>query len=318
MDVICNHCGKEFHVKPSVYKKNKTKVFYCCKECMLSHKHVDKVIVKCAYCGKEIERRVTEVAVNNFCNRECAKKFTPTITLNCEQCGKEFTLKESYYKKQSKRGQTPKYCSNECKFDAIDKIKNGTVEEVKCDYCGNMFLKSKRKLTENGLSFCDINCKKNYFKEFHRVDVICKNCGKIFSKNKYRYDSAKNHFCCQKCFDEYRTALKTTYQEIAHYLRSSHEYEEWRKKCMERDFYKCSKCDSKEQLHVHHIEQLFYICDKYNMNLDEIKKSKEFNDINNGITLCSNCHALEHPFVPRDEKGRFCRPHSKSLKSEDN
>ena len=53
------------------------------------------------------------------------------------------------------------------------------------------------------------------------------------------------------------------------------------------------------------------------MKIDDIINSKEFNDISNGITLCSNCHALEHPFVQRDEKGRFCRPHSKPLKNED-
>lgn len=317
MDVICNHCGKKFHIRLSFYKKNKTKVFYCCKECMLIHKHVDKVIVKCDYCGKEIEKRVTEVSSHNFCNKECSKKFTPTITLTCEQCGKDFTLKESYYKKQSKRGQTPKYCSNKCRFDARNKIKKGTVKEVMCDYCGKSFFKSKTRITENGLSFCNINCKINYFKENHRVSVVCKNCGKIFSKNKYRYDNSKSHFCCQKCFDEYRSTLKTTYKNVSHHLRSSSEYEEWRRKCIKRDMYMCSKCNSKECLHVHHIESLFDICEKYNMDIDKIKESEKFNDINNGITLCSNCHALEHPFVQRDEKGRFCRLYSKSLESKD-
>ena len=69
--------------------------------------------------------------------------------------------------------------------------------------------------------------------------------------------------------------------------------------------YKCTKCGSKENLHAHHIIRLYDICEQYNMNADEILNSEEFHDINNGITLCQNCHALEHPYISRDEKGRF-------------
>ena len=69
--------------------------------------------------------------------------------------------------------------------------------------------------------------------------------------------------------------------------------------------YKCTKCGSKENLHAHHVIQLYDICEQYNMNADEILNSEEFHDINNGITLCQNCHALEHPYISRDERGRF-------------
>lgn len=61
-------------------------------------------------------------------------------------------------------------------------------------------------------------------------------------------------------------------------LRSSIEYRLWRLKILERDKFTCQECEkSKCDLEVHHIKI--------------IKKFPEllFN-INNGITLCNNCH----------------------------
>ena len=65
--------------------------------------------------------------------------------------------------------------------------------------------------------------------------------------------------------------------------RTSWEYDEWRKKVLERDDYTCQCCGNRGgNLHVHH---------KYNF-------SKYINlryDIDNGMTLCERCHSVSYP-----------------------
>ena len=267
MIVKCNYCGKEFKITITRYNESKNKIFHCCREHAKLAKQEGKV------------------------------KYSKEISLICKHCNKEFKLKESYYKKQSKRGQIPKYCSTECRIAEQRKNK----EFVKCNNCGKEMLAVKNK---NILHFCNEKCRIEYAKKETQI-ITCDNCNKEFEKNKYAYNRAKKHFCSKECYDEYRANKKETYKEISHYLRTHEKYDEWRAKVFKRDKYECSKCGTKKNLHAHHINQLYDICDKYDMNIDKILNSKEFNDINNGITLCQDCHALEHPFISRDEKGRF-------------
>lgn len=299
MIVKCNYCGIEFNKKPSEVAKSKTGIFYCCRDHMNLDKNIGKTTVTCSTCGKEFEKKNSQIHTNNFCSKECQLNFKPMITLFCEQCNKEFQIAESYYKKQSKRGQTPKYCSNECRhlarrtFNRLDCV---------CDYCGKE-ITIPDKNTKN--HYCSQECKIAHAKELGSITTICNYCGKEIVKNKYAYNSCKTHFCNQTCYDAYRTNKKETYAEISHYLRTCEEYDKWRADIMARDYYKCTKCGSKDSLHVHHIEQLYDICEKYNFDIETIINSEEFLDRNNGITLCTNCHALEHPYIQRDDKGRF-------------
>lgn len=55
----------------------------------------------------------------------------------------------------------------------------------------------------------------------------------------------------------------------------------WKSHCLERDNYKCVKCSSDKQLCVHHIS--------YWSN-DPINRI----NVENGITLCHECHKKEH------------------------
>jgi 5-methylcytosine-specific restriction protein A len=64
-------------------------------------------------------------------------------------------------------------------------------------------------------------------------------------------------------------------------LRSSDEYIKWRKVCMERDDYKCTVCSVGGYLQVHHIKEL-------------AKYPDLACDIDNGKTVCINCHNEIH------------------------
>lgn len=63
--------------------------------------------------------------------------------------------------------------------------------------------------------------------------------------------------------------------------RLSAQLKEWKKLVKARDNNTCQHCGSKKELHVHHIIE---------WAKDE---SKRF-DVNNGITLCIDCHGLVH------------------------
>lgn len=66
-------------------------------------------------------------------------------------------------------------------------------------------------------------------------------------------------------------------------IRNSKKMIEFKKHCLKRDNYKCIKCGKTEQLHVHHIK--------------EFSKFPQYRfDIDNGITLCKDCHQKEHKF----------------------
>jgi 5-methylcytosine-specific restriction endonuclease McrA len=60
-------------------------------------------------------------------------------------------------------------------------------------------------------------------------------------------------------------------------LRRTTEYNKWRKAVFERDNYTCQICGKKENLQAHHIKSVFEYQDF-------------IFDIDNGLTLCENCH----------------------------
>ena len=62
-------------------------------------------------------------------------------------------------------------------------------------------------------------------------------------------------------------------------IRKSPEYQQWRREVRKRDENTCRVCTVQRNLHVHHIKPL--------------EKYSEFaTDLDNGITLCGNCHAF--------------------------
>lgn len=64
--------------------------------------------------------------------------------------------------------------------------------------------------------------------------------------------------------------------------RNSAQYKKWRKSVFERDGYTCRKCGVKSKnLQAHHIVRF---CDNPKLRFD----------INNGLTLCKECHKKVH------------------------
>jgi len=96
--------------------------------------------------------------------------------------------------------------------------------------------------------------------------------GRIFSKEhlQKKIDSApkgKNH-------PNYNPKLSENERKKCHKIPG---IGKWRKQIKERDNYTCQKCGCKKYLQVHHIN-----------NFKNFKEQRL--DINNGITLCKECH----------------------------
>lgn len=66
--------------------------------------------------------------------------------------------------------------------------------------------------------------------------------------------------------------------------RNMPEYIEWRKSVFSRDNYTCQECGQMKDIQAHHIK-------RWSSN-----PQLRF-DIDNGITLCRDCHAKKHPHI---------------------
>lgn len=75
-------------------------------------------------------------------------------------------------------------------------------------------------------------------------------------------------------------------------IRKSVKYSEWRSNIYKRDNFKCINCKSNSnKIQGHHIIAFSKILIKNNIKtLEEAINCKELWDLNNGITLCKDCH----------------------------
>lgn len=301
----CINCNNDFlktkrEIKGAI--RQGTEIKYCSKKCMEEYKHVEKKEITCNTCGKSMARRTTDIYETNFCDVKCFKQYTKIKIVSCKQCSTAFEVKESQYNAQLKRGQEIRFCSIECK----QKYQRKDCNEVNCAICNKGFYINNKKNVKDPC--CSKKCRKEYIRQHHIIETVCTNCNKDIEVNKYRYNMTKKHFCNRSCFHEYQSIKKDEYEKCAHVLRTSQEYKVWRKSIFERDKYSCSECgNTKDRLHAHHIKHLNKIFIDNDFDIDKTLKSKIFNDINNGITLCADCHRKKHLFVIRNKKGQFCR-----------
>ena len=82
-------------------------------------------------------------------------------------------------------------------------------------------------------------------------------------------------------------------------IRNLPEYKTWRLNIYIRDKFMCQNCRliGSGNLEAHHIVFLSHlICDNNIKNIEDAIKCKELWCINNGITVCHNCHKLAHTY----------------------
>jgi len=97
---------------------------------------------------------------------------------------------------------------------------------------------------------------------------------------------------------------------IMKYIRTHTKYRQWRSDVYTRDNFTCQECGKKSgngkavELNAHHLKPMFIILEEYKItNSEEAIKCEELWNINNGITLCRECH-LKTDSIGRGYKKR--------------
>ncbi len=125
---------------------------------------MNKVIVPCVVCGKEMLLCPSIAKQKRTCSKECAAKRVPFVVVECQVCGKRIVLPPSLAK-------TRKTCSRKC--DA---------EVRRIMFKGNKFRAKDKSLP----SFYPKKCR-------------CEICGiEFYTKGR----GQKGRFCSQKCISE--------------------------------------------------------------------------------------------------------------------
>jgi len=92
--------------------------------------------------------------------------------------------------------------------------------------------------------------------------------------------------------------------DLTRCIHSLDKYKEWRLAIFIRDNWTCQNCKKiGVYLEPHHIKSLKVIIKENNLvNSDNAIKCKELWDINNGITLCKDCHKLTDNYAGKSHK----------------
>lgn len=306
--VQCVICGKSKEVTEYYYNKNTTGNFFCDGKCWGKYKERQvgkdnpgyrRIEKECKFCGKIYEVKRYEKDSSKFCSRECHSKWKSEnlrgeksyawkggpVTLNCSGCGKEIIKPRalaSYHKDN--------VCSDECKRKVASIKFSG---ENNPNYKG-FFYRNLASFEHYGPLLKDVEKVRENPSDPGVLQVTCTYCGRwispTFSETTRRLSAinsinkGENRFYCNdgsNCKDEcsiykrykYPKGFKpATSREVSTFVR---------KQVLLEDDYTCQKCNSKNNLQVHHIISIN-------------NSVMEQHDKLNCITLCKECHKEIH------------------------
>jgi len=186
---------------------------------------------------------------------------------------------------------------------------------LNCKICGKKF---KRPLCHMLFKnqFCSQRCYQENKKQALRKGRYfnCLHCNNQFYRKPFDIKNGNNKFCSRNCYLSWQKGrpkserLKALWRDgrrgginasnwkggitpINRKIRNGEKYKNWRTAIFERDDYTCQECNKKNiYLHAHHIKP-FSLFPRLRF------------DVDNGITLCKQCHNLK----PKGrEIGKLC------------
>lgn len=221
--------------------------------------------------------------------------ITKRIQVECDNCGG--TLDRLPWKIQSNKHH---FCDVACRNGWQSKRMSGennpawtgTQEEVICKVCGNSFYKRPNEV-QYRTKICSQDCATKYYvgenhsqygiekEKYAQVEFNCDYCSKLQSHYQSRYNNQKHHFCNIECRNNWLRQQVTEEDILIRKSRGAASIKKFRKLCLERDNQECVRCGADNDLQVHHILS-FQKNPDLRFNLD------------NGITLCADCHKEFH------------------------
>lgn len=222
------------------------------------------VVWKCKGCGTSI----TTNKGTGFC-LECLKKDR-RIEKVCKGCQKPFEVTKDFDRKYH-----PQFCSKKCltQWRATHKER---IQKLVCLICGREFERYLHPSKDKTKVFCSLKCR--------GVHTSLTKSG----ENASAYRGGKT--------------------PLSKRLRTSSRYYEWRDKVFARDSYRCVKCGDNSYLHAHHVKPFGKMLDEFiewykkmgHTKPPQLKQALHYElfwDVDNGVTLCTQCHQKEHPDI---------------------
>lgn len=208
--------------------------------------------------NKEFLKEVYNLVKEEYTFKEEYQKAKNKILVRHNECGYEYLVSPTNFLSGNR---CPK-CANNFKTDEM--FKKEVYDLVKDEYSVLEEYKTKR----HKISFKHKSCN-TVFKQYPETFLIGRQCPKCGLERR----SKENH---------YRYNPLLTQEEREKRDMFNGEIKKWREKVYKRDNYTCQSCNKKGyKINSHHI----YSWDKY--------KEKRF-DVDNGITLCEDCHKDFH------------------------
>jgi len=157
--------------------------------------------------------------------------------------------------------------------------------QCECNYCGDTFTVTEYEYEKGINKYCSTRCSglDRRSQKSLRVEHECKYCGNKFKRSKYKNPK----YCSEKCYGLDKRKSNPD-------IRNSPEYRQFRENVLERDNHRCVKCGDDDDLHVHHITPIYE---------DESLAT----DVDNGQTLCVECHAAAHEELGDDDLAALIR-----------
>jgi hypothetical protein len=191
------------------------------------------------------------------------------ITKTCVQCNNSYLGTKN-----------SKYCGQNCSREARKKRVT-----VNCQHCNQDF---EVQEWNKDAKYCSYDCK--YKSQSSDVlTIICDNCKTPFERKEHLVGKGKHSFCSKICSNQFNIGSNHyEWKEHLHDKNIKLALKQWALKIKERDNYICQLCGEKDRdiLEAHHI--------KHKSSFPELQF-----DFTNGITLCLDCHALQHINEPK-------------------
>ena len=197
------------------------------------------------------------------------------------------------------------------------------LKSKKCEYCGKEFSKRKGQGYEqwNIQKFCSRECankgtkktppnlKGHKFSKKHNEKISKARIGiKLSEETKKKIGEAskgRKHTLewkenmRKRMLGDKNPSWKGGVTKISILIRNSGCYSQWRSDVLQRDNWTCQTCGKRGcKLDVHHIKPFSRIVkDNKIKTMEDAIAVEELWDINNGVTLCKDCHKLTDNYL---------------------